>query len=168
MKKFDQFLQQLTFNVRRDKEIDLNRRGFIASSMGLMGLMFVSAIPLVSQAGKKTVDDEKSVKVAELDELEIGDSKTFSYIDEDDPAMIIRINADEYRAYHIKCTHLQCPVYYDKATNQMVCPCHHGFFSVNDGSVLAGPPGRGLPQIQINIRKDGIYAVGLLEEEHTA
>ncbi|WP_147534201.1 ubiquinol-cytochrome c reductase iron-sulfur subunit [Bacillus marasmi] len=164
MKKFDQFLQQLTFNVRRDKEIDLNRRGFIASSMGLMGLMFVSAIPLASQAGSKIHDDEKTVKIAELDELEIGDSKTFSYIDEDEPAMIIRINADEYRAYHIKCTHLQCPVYFDKSSNQMVCPCHHGFFSVNDGSVLAGPPQRGLPAISIETRNDGIYAVGMSEQ----
>lgn len=162
MKKFDQFLQQLTFNVRRDKEIDLNRRGFIASSMGLMGLMFVAGIPLVSQAGKRNGEDsEKAVKVSETDELAIGDSKTFSYLNENDPAMIIRINQDEYRAYHIKCTHLQCPVYYDKPTNQMVCPCHHGFFSVENGAVLAGPPQRPLPAIRLEQRQDGIYAVGI-------
>ncbi|NMD69207.1 Rieske 2Fe-2S domain-containing protein [Bacillus sp. DNRA2] len=162
MKKFDQFLQQLTFNVRRDKEIDLNRRGFIASSMGLMGLMFVSSIPLVSQAGKENAQEsEKTVKIAELDELAVGDSKTFSYLDEDEPALLIRTNADEYRAYNIKCTHLQCPVYYDKPTNQMVCPCHHGFFSVEDGAVIAGPPQRPLPSIRLEQRQDGIYAVGM-------
>lgn len=162
MKKFDQFLQQLTFNIRRDKEVDLNRRGFIGSSMGLIGVMFFSGLPLLGLANKGSKEDEaKSVKIANLDELAIGESKPFSYLDEDEPALLIRLSKKEYRAYNIKCTHLQCPVYYDQPSNKMVCPCHNGYFSVNDGSVIAGPPQRALPSILLEIRKDGIYATGM-------
>ncbi|MGJ7919790.1 Rieske 2Fe-2S domain-containing protein [Neobacillus sp. LXY-4] len=162
MKKFDQFLQKLAFNIRRDKEIDLNRRGFIGSSLGLMGVMFFSTIPLVSQAVKGEQEgDAKKVKIANLNELNIGDSKPFSYLDEDEPALLIRVSEQEFRAYNIKCTHLQCPVYFDKPSNKLVCPCHKGYFSVNDGSVLAGPPQRPLPSILLEKQKDGIYAVGM-------
>lgn len=167
MKKFDQFLQKLTFNIRRDKEVDLNRRGFIGSSVGLMGVMFFSAIPLLGQANKGSKEDEaKSVKIAKLNELSIGESKPFSYVDEDEPALLIRLSEGEYRAYNIKCTHLQCPVYYDQHSNKMVCPCHNGFFSADDGSVLAGPPQRALPSILLEKRKDGIYAVGMSGRTH--
>jgi arsenite oxidase small subunit len=162
MKNFGRFLQKLTFNVRRDKEIDLNRRGFIASSLGLIGVMFLSSIPFVGQAILKEADaSHKGLKVAGPDELKVGDSKPFSYVDESEPALLIRISDDEYRAYNIKCTHLQCPVYYDKPSNRMACPCHNGYFSVNDGSVLSGPPQRALPSILLEKRKDGIYAVGM-------
>lgn len=158
MKKFDQFLQKLIFNIRRDKEIDLNRRGFIGSTLGLIGVMFFSGIPLVGRAKK---DTKNQIKIANPDELNVGDSKQFTYLDEDEPAMLIRISEEEYRAYNIKCTHLMCPVYYDKPSNEMVCPCHHGFFSVEDGSVIKGPPQRPLPSILLEKRQDGIYAVGM-------
>jgi arsenite oxidase small subunit len=161
MRKFDQFLQKLTFNIRREKEIDLNRRGFIGSSLGLIGIMFFSGIPLVTKAKKEAETADKVVKIAQLDELKVKDSKPFTYVDEDEPSLLIRISKDDYRAYNIKCTHLQCPVYYDKESNEMVCPCHNGFFSVNDGSVLQGPPQRPLPSIRLEKRKDGIYAVGM-------
>ncbi|PGL73437.1 2Fe-2S ferredoxin [Bacillus sp. AFS055030] len=167
MKKFDHFLQKLTFNIRRDKELDMNRRGFIGASLGLIGTMFLSSIPLVGHALKKDEkSSQKTMKIAGIEELNIGDSKPFSYDNENDPALLIRISEDEYRAYHIKCTHLQCPVYYDKSTNKMACPCHNGFFSVYDGAVLSGPPQRPLPSILLEKRKDGLYAVGTKGGEH--
>ncbi|MCP8969423.1 ubiquinol-cytochrome c reductase iron-sulfur subunit [Ectobacillus ponti] len=162
MKRLDEFLQKAAFNVRRDKEIDLNRRGFIVSSLSLMGVMFASSFPLVARTLHQNLEDPpKGIKIAGADELKVGDSKPFHYPDEHEPSLLIRISEEEYRAYNIKCTHLQCPVYYDKPSNQMACPCHNGYFSVEDGNVLAGPPQRPLTAVLLEKRNDGIYAMGL-------
>ncbi len=165
MKKIEEFLRSLTFNIRRDKELDLNRRGFVASTLALMGVMFLSSTPLVVLSKRKEPTDLEMF-IANHDQLAIGDSVTFGYPTESDPAMLIRLAEEEYRAYHIKCPHLMCPVYWDKDDGRIICPCHHGFFNVEDGSVIAGPPQRGLPIIDLAFRNDGIYAVGVIQEQH--
>jgi arsenite oxidase small subunit len=167
MKKIEEFLRTLTFNIRRDKELDLNRRGFIASSLSLMGVLFLTSTPLVALSRKlESESDDKEIFIAKADELSVGDSVTFSYPDDNDPALLIRISEQEFRAYNIKCTHLMCPVYWDKDDGRLICPCHHGFFNVEDGSVLAGPPQRGLPTIKLKFKDSGIYAVGITQAQH--
>ena len=54
----------------------------------------------------------------------------------------MRTAADSYVAYSQKCTHLSCAVYYAQEQNRLECPCHQGYFSDRDGSVLQGPPQR--------------------------
>lgn len=161
-KRLDTYLRDISLNIRRYKELELNRRGFLHSTLGLIGLLFLSTLPFGlftrSLSAKET---SKSHKIADLNELKIGESKPFAYPEEHDPALLVRISEKEYRAYHIKCTHLQCPVYWDKPSGKMICPCHNGSFSVEDGSVLAGPPRRPLPSIKLTFRRDGIYATGV-------
>jgi len=167
MKKIEQFLRSLTFNIRRDRELDLNRRGFIASSLSLMGILFLSSTPLVALSRKlEDESEEDEVLIANEGDLAVGDSVTFSYPDDNDPALLIRISEKEYRAYNIKCTHLMCPVYWEKDEGKLICPCHHGFFNVEDGSVIAGPPPRGLPSIKLEFKNNGIYAVGITQAQH--
>lgn len=167
MKKIEQFLRSLTFNIRRDRELDLNRRGFIASSLSLMGILFLSSTPLVALSRKlEDESNDEEVFITNEGELAVGDSITFSYPDENDPALLIRISDEEYRAYNIKCTHLMCPVYWEKDEEKLVCPCHHGFFNVEDGSVIAGPPPRSLPSIKLSFKNNGIYAVGITQAQH--
>ena len=92
MKKLDEFLQKTTFNIRRDKEIDLNRRGFIVSSLSLMGMMFMSSVPLVAHSLKKDQDaGSESLKIVAHDELQIGDSKPFLYPNEHEPAFLVQV-----------------------------------------------------------------------------
>jgi arsenite oxidase small subunit len=167
MRKIEEFLRKLSFNIRRDRELDLNRRGFIASTLSLMGVFFVSSTPLMvlSKNRKDEADDSELFIVNEQD-LAVGDSIQFAYPEENDPALLIRISDKEYRAYNIKCTHLMCPVYFEKDTEKLVCPCHHGFFNVEDGSVLAGPPPRGLPSIKLKFKDQKIYAVGITQAMH--
>ncbi|MFN7249647.1 MAG: ubiquinol-cytochrome c reductase iron-sulfur subunit [Anaerobacillus sp.] len=165
MKKIEEFLRSLTFNIRRDRELDLNRRGFVASTLSLMGLLFLSSTPLVVLSKRAETPDLETF-IANVGDLAVGDSVTFSYPKEHDPAMLIRIAENEYRAYNIKCTHLMCPVYWEKEEGHLVCPCHHGFFNVEDGSVIAGPPPRGLPTIQLAFKDNGIYAVGITQSQH--
>jgi len=63
-------------------------------------------------------------------------------------------------AYGQKCTHLSCAVIPEVENKRIVCPCHHGYFAMEDGRVLAGPPPRPLPKIILEVRDDKIYATG--------
>ncbi|GAX91227.1 ubiquinol-cytochrome c reductase iron-sulfur subunit [Effusibacillus lacus] len=167
IKRFEKYLRDISLNIRRETELDMNRRGFVAASLGLIAVFFLSSIPFVAQAYRKTVEEKPDrIKIAGPDELRVGDSKTFAYPNPNDPAILVRVSEKEYRSYHIKCTHLQCPIYWDKTSGKLMCPCHNGFFSVEDGSVLAGPPQRSLPSIKLSIKKDGIYAVGVIHGTH--
>ena len=68
--------------------------------------------------------------------------KLFRYPGPDDPCLLVRTGEDAYVAYSQKCTHLSCAVYYARDRNRLECPCHEGYFAVEDGRVLQGPPPR--------------------------
>ena len=101
--------------------------------------------------------------VAQLGEIAVGEVKLFTFPTPEDHCIMVRSAEDHYVAYSQKCTHLSCAVYYSKASNKLECPCHKGFFAVEDGRVLAGPPPRALPRIQIEQRGDQLVAVGVKE-----
>lgn len=102
-----------------------------------------------------------SVAVMNLGEIPVDGVKLFAYPTPEDRCILVRTGEDEYSAYSQKCTHLSCAVYYQKDGQQLACPCHNGFFSANDGSVLQGPPPRPLPRIQLERRGQEIIAVGV-------
>ncbi|WP_025027050.1 ubiquinol-cytochrome c reductase iron-sulfur subunit [Caldalkalibacillus mannanilyticus] len=160
-KRFEEFLRDISLTIRREKELDLNRRGFVLSGIGLIFIYLLSTLPFVGQVFQKAKAAPEPFKITELNELQVGESKLFTYPRENDPAILVRVKEDMYRSYHIKCTHLECPVYWDQPTEKLVCPCHQGFFSVEDGSALAGPPTRPLPSIELDFKSDGIYAIGV-------
>jgi len=165
-KKIDRYLREQALNINREKELEMNRRGFIAASLGLLGVLFLGAFPFAARALKPENKPKlPAVRIAGLDELKVGDSRPFQYPHDNEPSLLIRLAENKFRSYQIKCTHLGCPVYWDKATYKMTCPCHNGFFSVEDGSVLAGPPQRALPAVELDLRADGVYAVGLVPVE---
>jgi Rieske Fe-S protein len=41
------------------------------------------------------------------------------------------------------------------------CPCHEGYFDLMTGRAIAGPPGRPLPRITLEIRGSDVYATGV-------
>ena len=89
------------------------------------------------------------VLVAVADEIAVGGVKTFAYPTADDPCILVRTSVDSFAAFSQKCTHLSCAVFYEKKQNRLECPCHQGFFSVTDGSVIQGPPQRALPRVAL-------------------
>jgi len=102
-----------------------------------------------------------AVPVARLDELPVGGVKAFSYPGPNDPCLLVRYAPDRWAAYSQRCTHLSCAVYYAAESRRLACPCHHGFFAVEDGRVLQGPPPRPLPRIALERRGDRLVAVGV-------
>ena len=101
------------------------------------------------------------VGIAQVTEVPVGGVKLFAYPTREDPCILIRTGAESYAAYSQKCTHLSCAVYCAKEQNRLECPCHQGFFSVADGSVIQGPPQRPLPRVTLAVNNGRIQATGM-------
>jgi Rieske Fe-S protein len=52
-------------------------------------------------------------------------------------------------------------VYYSAEHRRLECPCHEGYFDVNSGRVLQGPPPRPLPRIVLERRGDTLVATAV-------
>jgi Rieske Fe-S protein len=85
----------------------------------------------------------------------------FNYPGDQDPCILVRTAEDRYVAYSQKCTHLSCAVFFEPKANRLECPCHEGYFSVEDGSVLQGPPPRPLPRVLLERRGADLVATGV-------
>jgi Rieske Fe-S protein len=104
-----------------------------------------------------------SVAVAGIQEIPVGGYKLFRYPTEDDPCILLRLEEDHFVAFDQRCTHLSCPVVFDRTSKQLACPCHEGFFSAENGVPLAGPPKRPLAQLSVTTENARIF-VGQSEE----
>lgn len=102
--------------------------------------------------------------VAMLAEIPVGGVKLFQYPGPEDQCILVRTAEDVYVAYSQKCTHLSCAVFYSKGNNRIECPCHEGYFSIKDGSVLQGPPTRPLPRVVLERRGPELIAIRMQQE----
>jgi nitrite reductase/ring-hydroxylating ferredoxin subunit len=99
--------------------------------------------------------------VASSAEVPAGGVRLFRYPTAQDACILVRKPDGQLVAYSQKCTHLSCAVYYSKNNNRLECPCHEGYFSIDTGRVLQGPPPRPLPRIAITERNGQIFATGI-------
>lgn len=101
------------------------------------------------------------VRIDGATQLALGSSLNFRYPTDKDTAILVRAADGNYHAYGQKCTHLACPVYYEKQRDRLECPCHEGGFDVRTGNVLYGPPPRPLDRIELEMRANGeVWATG--------
>ncbi len=103
------------------------------------------------------------IAIARIGDVPVGGVKLFDYPAAGDACILVRPAQDAYVAYSQKCTHLSCAVYYEKRGKRLACPCHQGFFSIADGSVLQGPPRRPLPRVVLERRDGQLIATGMEE-----
>jgi Rieske Fe-S protein len=101
-------------------------------------------------------------------DLPVGGVKLFTYPTEHDPVILVRKADGALAAFSQKCTHLSCAVYYSAERNRLECPCHEGYFSIDTGRVLQGPPPRPLPRVRVEERNGMLVATGVetAAEEH--
>ena len=71
------------------------------------------------------------------------------------PALLVRINDTEWRAFSAVCTHLNCTVQYQEARREIWCACHNGTYDLN-GRVSSGPPPKPLDELTVKIRGDEV------------
>jgi Rieske Fe-S protein len=64
---------------------------------------------------------------------------------------VVHPSAGTFVAFSAVCTHAGCPVQYDQANVQFVCPCHGGLYDARTGQVLQGPPPAPLQRIPVQV-----------------
>lgn len=107
--------------------------------------------------------DDSAVLIAQTNSLAPDSFLIFQYPTPEAPCLLIRKRDGSYVAFSRICTHAGCPVFFHPENNDIECPCHGGVYSVENGSVLEGPPPRPLPQIHLEIRGNNIYAQGIVQ-----
>ncbi|WP_028399736.1 Rieske 2Fe-2S domain-containing protein [Ectobacillus panaciterrae] len=156
----DHDMSNLIDNLKRVDDVKYNRRAFIKSMTGATVAIGIATLPFQIAGAMKKEDDPTHVKIIELSSLPKGKSVTFSYPTESDTAILVHTVNGELVAYNNKCTHLQCPVFYEKERDILMCPCHRGFFDIKTGHPVEGPPQRELPLIELEVKNGVVYAVG--------
>lgn len=147
-------------NLNRDKDLKFNRRSFLKTVVGASVTLGLATLPFSAIALNKKEDDLNRQKITRLKDLPKDSSMNFNYPTADEPAILVHTKDGKLKAYNNKCTHLQCPVFYEKEESVLLCPCHRGFFSVDNGQPLAGPPQRELPLIELEVKDGFVYAIG--------
>ncbi|QWC23839.1 Rieske (2Fe-2S) protein [Bacillus haikouensis] len=147
-------------NLNRDDDLKYNRRAFLKSAVGASITLGLATLPFSAIALNREEDDTNRKMITRLKDLPKDSSMNFNYPTDDEPAILVHTKEGKLKAYNNKCTHLQCPVFYEKEESVLLCPCHRGFFSVDNGQPLAGPPQRELPLIELEVKDGVVYAVG--------
>ena len=130
-------------------------RILVTVSAGLAAGAAGVAIGLFRRHGSGTATE---AKVA--DRLEPGQAVAFRYPGEDDRALAIRLPDGQLVGWSAVCTHLACAVLWRSEDGHLECPCHDGVFDPATGEVVAGPPPRPLPRVELREDDNGIWAVG--------
>jgi Rieske Fe-S protein len=120
-----------------------------------------AALALVGQVRPATAG--LPVAIAGVDELAKNQSKVFTYPDQYAQGILVNLPGKGLVAYSDVCTHLSCAVLYTPDQRQFHCPCHEGYFDAYTGNVLAGPPIRPLPLIELQVQDGVVYAVRQVE-----
>lgn len=152
---------------RRDFPIDIEadefgaRRDFtrfmVLTSLSFVVGQFWIALKTLFHRG----DRSPRQRLAAIDEIAVGEARSFSYPTERDPCLLIRASENVFYAYSSECTHLMCPVRPELDRNRLRCPCHEGYFNVETGQPTAGPPRRPLPMIVLEIEGGSVFATGV-------
>ena len=104
-----------------------------------------------------------AARIASLSELPVGSARAFAYPGPDDDCFLVRTGEDSFAAYGQKCTHLSCAVRPLPERGVIHCPCHEGYFDLQTGRPIAGPPQRPLPLVRLEVRGPDVYATGVEE-----
>jgi len=149
------------FPVRWDADHYLTRRELAKFLTLGSGILACATGALAIAATESRNGEYPAVLIPSATQLLPGTSLLFRYPTDQDPCILIKTSAGELKAYSQVCTHLSCAVRYESAGNTIACPCHRGFFAVEDGRPTGGPPTRGLPRVALQTRADGVYAIGM-------
>jgi Rieske Fe-S protein len=102
-------------------------------------------------------------RIASADDLAVGAALGFTYPNEHERCLLVRLRDTEFVAFGQECTHLSCAVVPRPAEGSFYCPCHEGRFDIRTGVPTAGPPRRPLTRIVLEMRGREIYAVDVEE-----
>ena len=142
----------------------MSRRGFVgwAGGLGAGVVALTAGIPLVGSLVESPGQAAAGqfVQVAEVSAIPVGQpfgvtfaetvKDAYNVITVPHSAYVLKKSDTDITVVSPVCPHLGCQVYFDRAANQYVCPCHASRFSV-DGTRTAGPTPRGLDTLPSKI-----------------
>lgn len=153
---------------RRDFPIDWPEDHYVARRDFAKFLVLTSGAFAVGQgwiAAQDLVRKNRAApgraRIASLAEVPVGTARMFAYPGEHDDCLLLRLGEREVVAFSQKCTHLACAVVPRFEEGVLHCPCHEGYFDLRTGRNIAGPPPRPLPEIELELDGDDVYAVGV-------
>jgi nitrite reductase/ring-hydroxylating ferredoxin subunit len=142
-------------------DVVASRRGFLTFLMACSAALFLATVPFARRFVGRREERFPKVALGRVTDMPRGEARPFIYPGKDNPALLVHLPNGEWRAYEGTCTHLSCVVYWDAASERLICPCHNAAFAAETGAVLMGPPRRPLLRIELSVEGDAIYAVGM-------
>lgn len=154
-----------------------SRRQFLFASGTAMGAIILSGIPGLSSAAKLEAELTRypRVKIGKVSALKVGKAVKFKYPAKDFENLLIKVGVPagggvgpdkDIVAFNALCSHMGgdlSDVYKaeDKVLGQ--CPFHQTTFDVTKhGMIVSGHATQSLPQIELEVEKDDIYATGVI------
>ena len=149
------------FSLDSLTDVVASRRGFLTFLMACSAALFLATVPFARRFLGHREEGFPKVALGQVTDLSLGEARPVIYPGKDNPALLIHLPNGEWRAYEGTCTHLSCVVYWDAASEKLICPCHNAAFAAETGAVLIGPPRRPLSRIELSVDGDTIYALGI-------
>lgn len=141
-----------------DEDEVVTRRDTLRFLLAGSGSLFIATGALAILGALPKGPNIVHVVVAREGELAENEWRVFNFPDQYSQGILINLPGHGLVAYSDVCTHLSCAVVY-RGSNELYCPCHEGLFDARTGEVLAGPPTRPLPLIQLARENGMIYAI---------
>jgi Rieske Fe-S protein len=155
------------FPIDWPQDLYVERRDFMKFMVLTSAAFTVGQLWIVAQNWYRARTGQPRIqRLVSIDEIAVGGAVSFTYPDEYEWCLLVRLTVSEFVAFSQKCTHLSCAVIPRPAEGVFFCPCHEGRFDLRTGVPTAGPPKRPLTRVVLDVRGGDIYAVGI--EERTA
>ena len=152
------------FPIDWPQDLYVERRDFLKFMVLTSGAFVVGQAWIAAQNWYRRRSGRPPIqRIASIDQVPVAGSLAFTYPDEHEPCLLVRLTMNEFVAFSQKCTHLSCAVIPRPDEGIFFCPCHDGRFDLRSGVPIAGPPKRPLTRIVLERRGDEIYAVGVEE-----
>jgi cytochrome b6-f complex iron-sulfur subunit len=134
------------------------RRNFLNWLLGGGAVTFMAAVtyPMLKFLTPPLTQDAsvEAVSAGKTDEFTNNSSKIIKFGNR--PALVVRDQKGEFKAYLAICTHLDCTVQYVPEDQVIWCACHNGKYDVN-GINISGPPPRPLTSLKVNLQDDEVF-----------
>jgi cytochrome b6-f complex iron-sulfur subunit len=148
------------FDHQADVQTDFMRRGFVKWFIrGITGFYAAAfAVPVYRFLRTGGVE-EGGVQVTQITlpealNVKPGSFQMFRFGSK--PAILIRQNENEFKAYLATCTHLGCTVSFNEGQQRITCACHGGQYDPATGKNIAGPPPAPLKALITEVTDGGL------------
>lgn len=137
---------------------ETSRRSFLDRllSIGLFAWLVAVLYPIFQylKVPSQAESVPTTVLAANLKDLESNQGVIFRF--GNSPAILIRTQEGELKAFSAVCTHLDCTVQYRSDLQRIWCACHNGMYDLN-GRNIAGPPPRPLEEYSVVVKGESVF-----------